>query len=100
MSAALLEPKQKTVTSLRFELTAIRRDLSCIARPQAVLPTFSWKNLYIVRLGRKQLSNTHGWVSAAGASVQFEPRIASFQSTRRSRSQHIPLGYVARADKQ
>lgn len=39
----------KTVISRMFELTAMRRDCSWTARPQALALTFSWKNLRRVR---------------------------------------------------
>ena len=38
-----LTAKAKTVTSWRFEPTAINRDCSWIASPHADFPTFSWK---------------------------------------------------------
>ena len=39
----LLSAKAKTWTSCLLELTARRREREWIARPQALMPTFSWK---------------------------------------------------------
>lgn len=50
----LLIAGMKTVTCLRFELTAMMRDFSWIARPHADKPTFSWKNLLELALQNKQ----------------------------------------------